>query len=215
IDTLARAFAGGNENASEDMGLLVLNMDKIREETGACVLFIHHSGKDAAKGARGHSSLRAALDTEIEVKADEETGAKVASVVKQRELAKGQVFGFNLETVVLGQNRYGEDVTTCLVRSANVQADTSGHQKSGRMSVDQQAAYSVLCDLIAERGQPNYRGVPNGAQSIPEQWWRERFYQRAKPGADEGTKQKAFRRAADALLAHRAVGMDHGRVWLP
>ncbi len=51
------------------MGALVRCMDLIRQETGACVLFVHHSGKDAAKGARGHSLLRAAIDTEIEVKA--------------------------------------------------------------------------------------------------------------------------------------------------
>ena len=30
------------------------------------VLLVHHTGKDAAKGARGHSSLRAAIDTEID-----------------------------------------------------------------------------------------------------------------------------------------------------
>jgi RecA/RadA recombinase len=215
IDTLARAFAGGNENASEDMGLLVHNMDQIRAATGACVLFIHHCGKDAAKGARGHSSLRAAVDTEIEVASDAETGAKAATVVKQRELAKGQAFGFTLETVVLGQNPHGEDVTTCLVRSTGAQADNSGHSRSVRMSGDQQAAYSILCDLLAERGVPDYRGVPNGSTSVPDQWWRERFYQRAKPGADEATKQKAFRRAADALMSRRVVGMDYGRVWLP
>jgi len=33
-------------------------------------MIIHHSGKDKNKGARGHSSLRAAVDTEIEIKVD-------------------------------------------------------------------------------------------------------------------------------------------------
>ncbi|MCF8483447.1 MAG: helicase RepA family protein [Rhodospirillum sp.] len=35
IDTLARAMAGGNENASEDMGALVGNLDVIRDALGA------------------------------------------------------------------------------------------------------------------------------------------------------------------------------------
>ena len=57
IDTLARAIAGGDENKSESMGQLVVHADAIRKETGAHVLFVHHSGKDQARGARGHSSL--------------------------------------------------------------------------------------------------------------------------------------------------------------
>ena len=71
IDTLSRAMAGGNENAPEDMTALVAAGDHLRKETGAHVMWIHHSGKDEARGARGHSSLRAATDTEIEVISDD------------------------------------------------------------------------------------------------------------------------------------------------
>src|SRR4051812_18886432 len=67
IDTLFRALAGGNENACEDMGTVVANADRIRAATGACVLMIHQCGKDAVRGMRGHSSLKAATDSEIEV----------------------------------------------------------------------------------------------------------------------------------------------------
>ena len=65
IDTLSRAFASGNENDSADMGALVRNSDRLRRETGAAVAWVHHTGKDTAKGARGHSLLRAATDVEI------------------------------------------------------------------------------------------------------------------------------------------------------
>ena len=64
IDTLSRVMAGGNENAPEDMGALVRNIDRLRDETGGAVLLVHHSGKDLSRGARGHSLLRAATDTE-------------------------------------------------------------------------------------------------------------------------------------------------------
>lgn len=67
IDTLSRALAGGDENSSVDMGKLVRNLDKLKERTEAHVMVVHHSGKKAANGARGHSLLRAATDTEIEV----------------------------------------------------------------------------------------------------------------------------------------------------
>ena len=58
VDTLARAMAGGNENAPDDMGKLLNNVEALRQGTDAFVLLIHHTGKDETKGARGHSSLR-------------------------------------------------------------------------------------------------------------------------------------------------------------
>lgn len=68
IDTISRSMAGGDENAASDMTPVVLAADTIRAASGACVLLVHHSGKDTTAGARGHSSLLGAADTEIEVK---------------------------------------------------------------------------------------------------------------------------------------------------
>jgi RecA-family ATPase len=86
IDTAARAMAGGNENAAEDMGVLIKNIDLIRQEIGCFVLLIHHSGMDSTKGVRVHSPLRGAIDTEIGVKARGKGEPKTATVVEQRNL---------------------------------------------------------------------------------------------------------------------------------
>ena len=123
----------------------------VREKTGACVLFVHHSGKDAAKGARGHSLLRAAVDTEIEVRADEATGARTATVVKQRELAKGAAFGFRLDPIVLGQNQYDEDVTTCTV-AAGAAADSPRHS-GPKLTTDERGWHADIESFFAEPGQ--------------------------------------------------------------
>lgn len=113
-DTLARLTAGANENSGEDMGVVVRNFDYIRAETGAHFMLIHHSGKDAAKGARGHSSLRAAVDTEIEV-TDTPQG-RCAEITKQRDLGtKGQRIGFKLEVIELGVTKWGKPATSCVV----------------------------------------------------------------------------------------------------
>lgn len=114
-DTLARLSAGANENSGEDMGLVVQRFDRIRAETGAHFLLIHHSGKDAAKGARGHSSLRAAVDTEIEVQ--ETPAGRCAEVMKQRDLGtKGERIGFTLEQVHVGVTKWGKPASTCVVK---------------------------------------------------------------------------------------------------
>jgi hypothetical protein len=208
VDTLARAMAGGNENAPDDMGALVANMDAIREATGAMVLFIHHSGKDAAKGARGHSSLRAAIDTEIEVEAGDGT-IRRATVVKQREMKKGDVFSFTLEVVEIGENRHGEMVTTCLVQAAQNAAMPS---KRARLSGHTQVAMDALHDALGRSGASGFPGVPSSVPSIPEAWWRETFYAKTV-GDNQDTKKKAFQRAVADLQGKHLVGVNQGRVW--
>lgn len=214
IDTLSRALAGGNENSPEDMGALVKNMDAIRHAIGCCVLFIHHSGKDAAKGARGHSLLRAAIDTEIEVCVQEDSEVKQATMVKQRELKKGDVFAFTLTVVELGENRHGEPVTTCVVEMAEAGQEPDNRPNSRTLTGDNRIALEVLQDLIATKGKSGYAGTPDGFLSVPEDWWRERFYARGKAGSTQAAKQKAFSRAVANLTLRRAVACDAGRVWV-
>lgn len=70
VDTLARAMPGGDENSAKDIGYLVANFDSIREQAGCALLAVHHTGKDAARGMRGSSSLQGAVDTSLEVVGD-------------------------------------------------------------------------------------------------------------------------------------------------
>jgi hypothetical protein len=119
-DTLARLVVGANENAGEDMGVVVRNIDAIRSSTGAAFLVIHHTGKDAAKGMRGWSGLRAATDTEIEVTVEESTGLRSAEITKQRDLpGKGDRIGFRLVPIRLGVNRWGNERGSCVVEPAD------------------------------------------------------------------------------------------------
>lgn len=115
IDTLSRAMAGGDESSSVDMSSAVRAVDAVRNATGAHVMLVHHSGKDQSKGARGHSSLRAAVDTEIEVFRKDGESITFAQVTKQRDLPCIASMAFTLEFVDLGLNNYGEMVTSCTV----------------------------------------------------------------------------------------------------
>jgi hypothetical protein len=111
VDTLARSMGHGSENDAKDMNQVVRNGDKVRTATGAALLYIHHSGKDRAKGARGHSSLRAATDTEIEV-VDKGRGERTATVTKQRDLPGDDMISFRLAHVELGKNAEGADLVS-------------------------------------------------------------------------------------------------------
>src|SRR6516165_6423170 len=67
IDTLNRCFGGGDENSTQDMTGFINGCDALREEFGATVLVVHHSGKDRVKGSRGASALGGAMDVIFEL----------------------------------------------------------------------------------------------------------------------------------------------------
>lgn len=113
VDTLAQATAGGNENSGEDMGRALTHCKTIHAVTGATVMLIHHSGKDASKGARGWSGLRAAADAELEVlRVDQE---RVLTVTKQKDGEDGASYGFRLLPVPVGLDEDDQVVTSCVV----------------------------------------------------------------------------------------------------
>lgn len=128
-DTLARLSAGANENAGQDMGLVVRRIDRIRTECKAHFVLIHHSGKNAAAGARGWSGVRAAVDTEIEV--TDSPAGRCAEITKQRDLpTKGERIGFRLAVVPLGETKWGAPATSCVVESCEAPSKPTGKRVS-------------------------------------------------------------------------------------
>jgi phage/plasmid primase-like uncharacterized protein/KaiC/GvpD/RAD55 family RecA-like ATPase len=129
-DTLARMSAGANENSGEDMGPVMARFDQVAQSTGAALMIIHHNGKDAAKGARGWSGIRAHIDTEIEV--TEKEGTRSVTVTKQRELpSKGDTIYFKLEIIEMGTTKFGGAATTCVaIQDEDSNATTTPKKES-------------------------------------------------------------------------------------
>lgn len=114
LDTFARISSGANENSGHDMSPILNRIDRISKATGAHILNIHHNGKDAAKGARGWSGIRAHIDTEIEVV--ESNGQRTFEITKQRELSsKNKLVQFKLEIIQIGKTKWGDNASTCVV----------------------------------------------------------------------------------------------------
>jgi hypothetical protein len=147
IDTLARAMSGGDENTPVDMGKFIKHCDRIRTETGAHLMIIHHSGKDQSRGARGHSSLRAAVDTEIEITGGGDN-VITAEITKQRDGETGGKFCFRLETIEISQDADGEAEKSCVL----VPVDVPAASKPG-LKGQKHRAMNILMDCIADRGE--------------------------------------------------------------
>ena len=94
IDTLSQAIPGLDENAASVMTQVIYN---IRYLLSMCpdahVMLVHHRGKHKERGARGHSSLTAAADTEISM------FGKTIHVTKQRSGPKDAKVKFALKEI--------------------------------------------------------------------------------------------------------------------
>ena len=115
VDTLNRAAPMADENSSRDMGEILEGAKQLQALTGGLVVLIHHTGKDAARGLRGHSSLFAAMDAAIEVTRDGDR--REWKVSKAKDGADGDAYPFRLEVVNLAPDDEGEPVTSCVVRA--------------------------------------------------------------------------------------------------
>lgn len=208
VDTLSRALAGGAENMSEDMGSLVRNADRIRAATGAAVVFVHHSGKTEAAGSRGHSLLRAALDTELEVTRDEATKIATCTTKKLRDLPEAEPFSFKLQVVELGTNRRGKPVTSCVV----VPTDAAPKQKpAAKLKPDQRLALDALRDAVIDFGAAVAgERIPRNAKCITLDQWRERLRQRGH--VEKGDRMK-WKRLKDGLQGAGLIGIWEEQVW--
>jgi hypothetical protein len=69
IDTQARVTVGADENSSQDMGRLVAAADDIRRASGACVMLVHHEGRNG-DNMRGSTAMEGAATTIVRVHKD-------------------------------------------------------------------------------------------------------------------------------------------------
>lgn len=100
IDTLHRSMPGGDENSAKDVGLVIEHAERLRRETGASVLLVHHTAKGSDL-ERGSSSLRGAVDALLYAKHDAAAG-RILSCEKAKDWAPFPEIAFEL--LVVGQS---------------------------------------------------------------------------------------------------------------
>lgn len=212
IDTLSRVMAGANENSPDDMGALVRNVDRLRAETGAAVVLVHHSGKDASRGARGHSLLRAATDTEIEITRDDATKVVTARVTKQRDHATDGVLSFVLRRIDLGIDQDGDTITSCIVQPADGVGSTTKRpvKLTGAAAVGMEQLRNCLADRAIEL--PVSDHMPTGIRGVTLTYWRE-YLEKAGVINPEGNPREQFRRIRVTLQDRGYIGVWDDFVW--
>lgn len=200
VDTLAQVTAGGNENSGEDMGKALMHCRKLAQATGAMVLLVAHSGKNADRGLRGWSGIKGALDVEILIeRADEH---RAATITKMKDgTGEGAEYPFKLETVAIGQDEDGDDITSCVVRFEQTKGARGKAKKAPIKGVWQQTLVRQLMTLGALTGAPTTTELIDAAV--------------AQMPAEEGKRDRRreqFLRALEALVAADRVSIAGGVV---
>lgn len=158
LDTLNRAAPGADENDSKSMGQIIAAAKELQTLIGGLVILVHHTGKDASKGLRGHSSLHAALDAAIEVRRDGDRREWV--IAKSKDGEDGEAHQFKLDVVELGTDEDGEPITSCTVHPLEEIADSikkAMPPKSG----NQRAVWDALGEIFRKAGNVKPEGAPD------------------------------------------------------
>lgn len=151
VDTLAQVTAGANENSGEDMGRVIQHCKVLHEVTGATIVLVHHSGKDASRGARGWSGIKGALDAELEVtRLDND---RVLTVSKMKDgTGEGDMYGFRLSEVPLGMDEDGEIYGSCVVEHTGAPVRSTGKKPQGKHEM---VVYKCVVDLVSPGENPS------------------------------------------------------------
>ncbi len=158
LDTLNRAVPGADENDSKSMGQIIAASKQLQLLVGGLVVLVHHTGKDASKGLRGHSSLHAALDAAIEVRRDGDRREWV--IAKSKDGEDGEAHPFKLDIVELDTDEEGEPITSCTVHPLEEIADSIKKvmpPKSG----NQRAVWDALGEIFRKAGAARPEDAPD------------------------------------------------------
>lgn len=138
LDTYSQCIAGHDENSTEVGSAASAAMIRLRRELGVTVLFVHHEGKDKARGMRGAGALRANTDAAIEISRSESALLAEAHVERMKDGEAGARIPFTLRAVPVPRLA-GARVASSLV------CDIGGELAPG------QAAPSTTMDRMQER----------------------------------------------------------------
>lgn len=208
IDTFSTASPGANENASEDMSRLIRAGEDINKATGAALLWVHHKNA-AGDRERGHTSLRANIDTAIEVIKDEETSHRTARLAKLKDGEDGLKLTFDLHPVTVGVYDDGKPITSCVVVPAQAETDRAGRRRP--LPRGQQRFLKTLDTAISQ-----YGGVVPGSSTYGVQWeaFRDLFVTSCGQGMTPAAIRQTLSRDGNDLWLADLIGRDDHWLWI-
>jgi len=122
FDTLALSIGTANENDAGDMTGVMANARELVQETGAHVMFVHHTSAADPTKARGSTALVGNVDTVLVLKPISKVRVFMEAL-KQRSMPREDDIGFEIVSIDYGVDDDGDMVTN---PRADLVKDTTG-----------------------------------------------------------------------------------------
>lgn len=207
VDTLSSVIAG-DENNAVDMNAFLAVLKKLLAGTAATILVVHHTGHGSKERARGHSSLKAALDAEF--RAERCDGSGTLTCTKPKDMEPPKPLSFELTQVELPDawrdpEEPDEPVTSCIF---TVTGNADGKPgKAREVPASQKIAMTALHTAMVEEG-----GTYSGQFAVHIDAWRKAAYDGGIADTADA-KKKAFQRTRTSLLASGDVKCNDDLYW--
>lgn len=137
IDTLSRNISA-DENDSQEMALLIKVLDSLKDDYGASILLVHHTGHAEKSRARGSSVLKAAMDAEF--KFEKEGNSITFECTKMKDAEEPAPKQFELKRIPIP----GDDLFEMGAVLIETKTSTSWNQNMPSLSPQNRKALSVL-----------------------------------------------------------------------
>jgi len=189
IDTVARTLAstGSDENDATAMGQFGEMCGVVQRHAKCAVLAVHHSGKDAARGMRGSSSLMGLSDTVLALSASE--GILTLKMEKMKDAEPIDDTTYEMVPIALLED------SSAVIKPVQ----TEEKRRSTKLTTGQMLALQALKNGAVDAGTPRISVA--------------RWHDLHKAKAPDFTSR---RRADDraALQSKGAIFIDDGKVWV-
>lgn len=222
VDTLHRNMGDGDENSAQDFGRFVTNIDRnIRLPLGCAVLLVHHCGLTSKDRSRGTGAIRGALDAEFSLQLAVDgmvEGSRNLTCIKQKDAEKPAPLVLVGQRVALPPPWTDSETGEALSSLVFVQSDAAppllSAVKQRVLPHGQRVALDAL-RKVSDQTPPC--GAPSWVHKVASgDAWRAESYRMGlttEPSASTDTKQKAFRRAVEALMKSGSVATLDGQYW--
>jgi hypothetical protein len=206
IDTLARNFGEGDENATKDMNTAISNLDRAFG-TDFCRGLTHHTGHGNKDRARGSMALHGAADGAFRVSLTD-SGLIAVECKKLKDAPNPPLMVFERREVPL-QIGDTEDRSYVLELTAEGDEATAVYKPKAQAKLKAGLAKAVgILRNLQERFQENLRknGRPSATPQILYTDWRD-----ACKDAGLYKRTDHFRRAVESILLTGIVGVDESQ----
>ena len=227
IDTVVAAagYSKVGEESDASVGQAIMNvLEELARRTGALVLGVDHFGKSAETGTRGTSAKEGSADVVLALLGAKSISGEVTdtrlATRKRRSGASGEEFPFTVQSVDLGVDSYGGQITSLVIHWG---AKNSEPEKRERWSKSLRLLRQALMNVLVDHGREQ-RPFPDGplVRAVDLEIVRQEFHRSYPAEGDAATRhaarRKAFHRAIVAAQEQGLIGVrevnDVTMIWL-